>query len=133
MAMIVVLLLTMGVLITDGIHVMSKYTCNLKHHDTSANLLVLSFNSLCSLSTHNALNFVCCRYMADTCKIETKTLRFSSLQKSCDDLNWLSGLNTVVIVVSSLAMGMVLMLLAITIYITRSQGIPYVKYMAKER
>ena len=129
--MIVVLLLTMGVLITNGIHVMSKYTCYLNHHDTSANLPVLSLIR-CSLSTHNALNSVC-RYMADTCKIETKTLRFSSLQKSCDDLNWLSGLNTVVIVVSSLAMGMVLMLLAITIYITRSQGIPYVKYMAKER
>merc|ERR1712166_1029124 len=94
-AFIVLLLMVMGVLITNGIHVMSKY-------------------------------------MAETCVIETSELHLTTLQKSCDDLNWLSGLNTAIIIVMTIAMGLVLCLLAATIYITRSQGMPYHKYMSKE-
>ena len=73
-----------------------------------------------------------CRYMAETCAIEMSELHLSTLQKSCEDLNWLSGLNTAIIIVMSFAMGLVLLLLAATIYITRSQGMPYHKYMSKE-
>merc|ERR1712166_206415 len=94
-AFVVVLLMIMGVIITNGIHVMSKY-------------------------------------MSETCMIEMSELHLSTLQKSCDDLNWLAGLNTAIIVVMSFAMGLVLLLLGATIYITRSQGIPYHKYMSKE-
>merc|ERR1712166_43294 len=94
-AFIVLLLMIMGVIITNGIHVMSKY-------------------------------------MAETCAIEMSELHLSTLQKSCDDLNWLSGLNTAIIIVMTIAMGLVLCLLAATIYITRSQGMPYHKYMSKE-